>query len=134
MKKIASTFIAVMTLASVSLLAGPPAGGWYKEKTLSTAADFAALELGDQVAQVCKKCDSISVVEIQSKDQAMDFCKEGATIDCPSCGNVAKVVRTGPPSQSPQKIEFVDEHGNACMFMAKLEPKSPADFQHGHKQ
>lgn len=134
MKKIASAFIALMALTSVSLLAGPPAGGWHKEKTLSTVDDFAALVPGDQVAQVCKKCDTVSVVEIQSKDQAMAFCKEGATIDCPSCKNVAKVVRTGPPSKSSQKIQYVDDHGDACMFMAKLEPKAPADFQHGHKQ
>ncbi|WP_269541635.1 hypothetical protein [Cerasicoccus fimbriatus] len=133
MKKIASVLVAFMTLASVTLLAGPPAGGWHKEKTLSTLDDFAALVPGDQVAQVCKKCDTVSVVDIQSKEQAMDFCEEGATIDCPSCGNASKVVRSAPPSRGLQKIKFVDDHGEACMFMAKLEPKTSSDFQHGHK-
>jgi len=64
----------------------------------------------------------------------MELCKEGATIDCPSCENKAKVVRTGPPSKVRQKIQYVDDHGEACMFMAKLESKKPSDFQHGHKQ
>lgn len=134
MKKIASAFIALMALTSVSLLAGPPAGGWDKGKTLSTVDDFAALAPGDQVAQVCKKCDTVSVVEIQSEDQAMTFCKEGATIDCPSCHNVAKAVRTGPPSKSSQRIQYVDDHGDACMFMAKLDPKAATNFQHDHRQ
>ncbi|QYY36742.1 hypothetical protein [Ruficoccus sp. ZRK36] len=133
MKKIASTLIVFITLTSVSLLAGPTPGGWYKQKTLSTTEDFAALEPGDQVAQVCKKCDTVSMIEIESKSQAMALCKEGNTIDCPSCDNVAKVVRTGPPSKSRQKIQFVDDHGDACMFMAKMEPKMPMGSSHSHK-
>lgn len=128
MKKIASVFVAFMTLASVSLLAGPPAGGWHKEKTLSTIDDFTALEPGDQVAQVCNQCDTVSVTEIQSKDQAMAFCKEGATIDCPSCKKKATAKVRGPrPENQYRKVTYVDEHGEACMFMTKVSKNKPID-------
>lgn len=53
----------------------------------------------------------------------MSICKEGASTDCPSCKNVAKVVRTGPLSKGKQGVQFVDKHGEVCMIMAKMDAK-----------
>lgn len=134
MKKVASILFTVLAFAGVSLMAGPAPGGWHKQKTLSTVADFAALQPGDQVAQVCKNTDTVSVIEIQSKEQAMKLCEDGAKFDCPSCKNTVNIVRTGPPSKAKQKIQYVDDHGENCMYISKLEPKSSTGYKHGHKQ
>jgi hypothetical protein len=113
------TIIAIISGSSV--FAGPPPGGWKGQQSLSTIQDFSDLKPGDQIVKVCKMCDAVSTAEIMSEEHAMAFCKEGASMDCPSCENVAKVVRTGPPAKGKQKVKFVDKHGNACMVMAKID-------------
>lgn len=129
--KIIAIVTAVLAASSMAF-AGPPAGGWHKQKSLSSEADFAALEPGDQIAQVCKHCDTVSVHEIESKEEAMAYCEKSAVIDCPSCENIAKVVHTGPPNRGIRPVKFVDQHGKACMYMTKLERPAPKAV-HGHK-
>jgi hypothetical protein len=134
-KKIVSGLVALFlaTFSLNSAFAGPPPGGWNKLATLSSVEDFQGLKSGDKIAQVCKMCDSISITEVQSNEQAMQFCKEGSKLDCPSCDNVAKVVRVGPPSKGTQNVRFVDDHGNTCMIMAKVETEKSSKM-HEHKK
>ena len=134
MKHLRSAILATLAIGTASLvMAGPPPGGWTKQPSLSTVEDFASLKSGDQVAQVCKMCDSISVTEIESTEQAMQFCKEGASIDCPSCKNKAKVVHSGPGNQKNKIVRFVDDHGEACMLMTKMEPHADSGVKHEHR-
>lgn len=134
MKKLTVLLVSLVALSSLSLLAGPPTGGWRNSKKLSTVEDFSALKPGDQVVQVCTKCDTVSTAEIESTDQAMAFFKEGGTLKCPSCGNIAKVRRIGPPAKNKQAVSFVDDHGESCMFMAQLDSKQEDEGVHHHKK
>jgi hypothetical protein len=121
MKKLFSAIIfsilAVATIAS----AAPRGPSFTPQRTLSTVEDFQALKVGDTVAQVCKVCDSVSTVEIKSKEQAMEYCKDGAMLNCPSCKKKATVTVRGPRPENPRRtVTYVDEHGEACMFLAKV--------------
>lgn len=127
MKKLMSivlvSFLAIGTMA----FAGARAQGWKVQRSLSTQDDFQALKPGDQIAQVCKMCDSVSIIEVESTEGAMAFCKEGSVVSCPSCKMKATVTLKGPrPENNRRVVRYVDQHGDACMFMAKIE-KSDED-------
>ncbi len=94
-------------------------------QSLKTPAQFEQLKAGDKVAFVCNECKTVSEITIDSHDQAMDFCKDGATVSCPSCKMKTKVVvkrqRNDPPTR--QEIVLVNDKGEECaFFLAK-----PAD-------
>lgn len=121
MKKLFSaimfSILGIATLAS----AAPRGPSWTPQRTLANVEDFEALKPGDTVAQVCKVCDSVSLVEIETKAQAMEYCKDGAVLNCPSCKKKATVTVRGPrPENTRRTVTYVDEHGEACMFLAKV--------------
>jgi hypothetical protein len=126
-------------LAALSLLlagttfAGRTPGGRAQER-LSSIRHFESLQAGDQVAVICKMCDTMSIREIESHEDAMALCTEGTEIQCPSCMKTARVVRRGPPSKGLRdQVRFQDSEGNECMFMAKIESEStPTEGAHAH--
>ncbi len=100
---------------------------WRKLHKVNTTEDIAKLEPGDKVTMTCKKCDAVSMAEISSKEEAENMAKEGATYDCPSCKNVAKVSYMGPPSKKHRVVKFVDEHGEECMTMNVVHDAESSD-------
>lgn len=94
-------------------------------RALRTTEEFQKLHAGDSVAMVCTECASVTVRKLESDKEAMDLCKEGETITCPSCNKVFKIVRRqGPRSQATgTRVEtrYVNDEGKECMFMVKLE-------------
>ncbi len=51
----------------------------------------------------------------------MEYCKDGAMLNCPSCKKKATVTVRGPRPENPRRtVTYVDEHGEACMFLAKV--------------
>ena len=122
MKKLMSVLI-LSALGMATLATAAPRGpSWTPQRSLSTVEDFQALKPGDTVAQVCKMCDSVSMVKIKSKEQAMAYCKEGAMIGCPSCKSKAKVTVRGPRPENPRRtVTYVCKNDEACMFMAKVD-------------
>lgn len=122
MKKLLSVvLLSILGVAAVST-AAPRGQTWKPERSLSSVEDFQSLKAGDTVAQVCTMCDTVSTIQIKSKEQAMELCKEGAMINCPSCDSKAKVTRGGPRPESDRgAVRFVNEHGKECMFMSKVD-------------
>lgn len=98
-----------------------PERSWTTQTRLNSVADYAALKPGDQVAQICKKCDSVSTLTIQSKAEAMELCEEGKMVQCNSCGHKAKSKnRSASAGNAERRVGFYDDHGDECMYMVKL--------------
>ncbi len=111
----------VFATATLSLLAsfaqaGPGPQYW---TTLRNEAQFKQLKSGDKVAFVCDGCKSVSEMAINSSEDAMKLCKDDATVTCPTCKMIAKVVvkrqRNDPPTQTV--ITYVNDKGEECAFL-----------------
>jgi len=102
--------------------AGP---GPHSFETLRTESQFKQLNAGNKVLYVCNQCQSATEKTIDSTDQAMDHCKEGATVTCPSCKATVKVTkRSNPNRKSPgavREVVYVNEKGEECFFVAKVD-------------
>jgi hypothetical protein len=106
---------------AVAAVAAPPGKRPYAS-TAMTAAQVEQLQLGEEVGMVCMQCHSLAVDRIADKQHALELCREGGAIVCPSCSLKLKVVRHGPRSKSGHRgeIVFVNEAGEPCVFLVKL--------------
>lgn len=109
---------ALGVLASLAY-AGPGPQSW---QTLHNAEQFKQLKPGDKIAYVCNQCKTVSEVTIESTDQAMDHCKEGATLTCPACKTKVKVTSRGSPKNPSTQSEtiYTNDKGEECLFVAKV--------------
>ena len=107
--------------AALSMLAsfahaGPGPQHW---ATLRNEAQFKQLKAGDKVAFVCNACKSVSEMAINSSEDAMELCKDGATVTCPACKMITTVIvkrqRNDPPTQTI--VTYVDVKGEECAFL-----------------
>lgn len=107
---------------AVSAVAGRPT---YHYETLRAAEQFRQLRPGEKVLYVCSQCQTVTEQTIESTAQAMDHCKEGATITCPSCRKAYKMVLTGHPKNPglTQQVKYVNAKGEECLFVAKASAK-----------
>lgn len=119
--KFSSLLLAALTLgAAVIASAGPGPEYW---QTLRQAEQFAQLKPGDKIAYSCNECKTVTVATVQTAAQAMEHCKEGATIACPSCKTKVKVVLKGGASKNPsiqREVVYTNEKGEECLFIAKV--------------
>src|SRR5882724_8087016 len=114
---------AVLTLGAASLsFAGPGLQYW---QTLRNESQFKELKAGDKIAYVCNQCKTVTETTVESPAQAMEQCKEGGTVVCPKCKAISKVVyrRTRGDALTHTEIVYVDDNGNECMFLAKVDGK-----------
>ncbi|HEX2852480.1 MAG TPA: hypothetical protein VHO24_04520 [Opitutaceae bacterium] len=103
--------------------AGPGPQAW---ETQTKEAQFKALKAGEKIAYICNVCKTISEIPIASHEHAMELCKEGATVTCPSCKKVSRVVRKekrNDPSSYTEVI-YVNEKNAECAFIAKVVEKT----------
>ena len=94
--------------------------------TLNTPEQFQQLKAGDKVLYACNECKTVSEVTIDSPAQAMEYCKEGASVTCPACKAKVKVTTFGSPRNQMQqrKIVYTNAKGDECVFVAKVAQKS----------
>jgi len=122
--KLSSFLLAGLTLGAASIaLAGPGPEYW---QTLRQAEQFAQLKPGDKIAYACNECKTVTVTTVQTAGQAMEHCKEGATIACPSCQTKVRVVLKGGASKNPsvqREVSYTNEKGEDCLFIAKVVAK-----------
>ncbi|WP_415909285.1 hypothetical protein [Oleiharenicola sp. Vm1] len=113
---------AACLLLTASALAGQTSTLW---QTFRKPEDFAKLKKGDKIVYVCNECKTVSEVTVASPEEAMEHCKEGATVTCPSCKMKVRVAFRGPPkNQSVERqVTYVNEKGEECMFIAKAAPQ-----------
>ena len=125
MKPIPLILAAVFTVLAYSSNAHayPPSKGGGSSEVLSKKSDFEKLKPGDKVVIVCKASNSVTLVDIKDKNQAMNLCTEGKMIHCSGCKNDFKIVwgnpsgKTGAPGY---KMSIVNSKGEPCIFMARL--------------
>ncbi len=94
-------------------------------QTLRNAEQFKQLKPGDKIAYVCNQCKTVSEVTIESTDHAMDHCKEGATLTCPSCKTKVRIITRGSPKNPSlqREVVYTNDKGEECMFIAKVSDK-----------
>ncbi len=100
--------------------AGPGVGYW---KHAGKQSQFEQFKAGAKVAYVCNECKSVSEIPVTSKEQAMGYCKEGATVTCPSCTKTTKVVIKRERNAAPTHTEvtYVNDQGKECAFVVAKE-------------
>jgi len=124
MKTIAKLLLVAGLVAgtAVPVIAGPGPQYW---ETLRKQSQFEAVKPGDKIVYVCSQCQTVTEKTVATRDEVMDHCKEGATIQCPSCKATVRVVMKGPPKNPSivREVTYVNEKGEACFFVAKLTDK-----------
>lgn len=120
--KLTVLLLAGLLTGVTTVIAGPPTGTW---QTLNKPSQFEKLKAGDNIAYVCNQCQTVTEVTVQSTAEAMEHCKEGATVTCPSCKAKVKVVVKGPPKNPAlvREVTYVNEKGEPCLFIAKVVEK-----------
>ncbi|MEO7098127.1 MAG: hypothetical protein ABI162_02110 [Luteolibacter sp.] len=100
--------------------AGPGLGYW---KHLGNESQFQQLKPGGKIVYVCNECKTVSEIPITSKEQAMGYCKEGATVTCPSCKMKTKIVVKRERNAAPTHtvVTYVNDKGKECAFIAAKE-------------
>ncbi len=113
---------ALLLITSVAAFAIPPAHRSGPSPALRSAAAFEDVKAGDKLALVCKACDTVTVLDVTTKEEAMKLCTEGAELACGSCEKTFKVVAHGPRGKGGKHIEtrIVNDKGEECMFVTKL--------------
>ena len=124
MKTIAKLILVAGLIAGAAgpVIAGPGPDYWQRMKT---AEEFAKLKAGDKVLYVCNQCQTVTGKSIASPTEAMELCKEGASVVCPSCKEKVRVVVKGPPKNQSiaREVTYVNPKGEECFFVAKLTDK-----------
>lgn len=101
----------------------PPFKGGPSSEVLSKKSDFEKLKPGDRVVIVCKASDSVQLIDIKDKKQAIQLCTEGRMIHCGGCRNHYKVMWKNPTGKTggpDYKMYIVNAKGEPCMFMARI--------------
>lgn len=116
--------VALSALASFAYAGSGP----QSFETLHTESHFKQLKAGDQVLYVCNQCQTVTPQTMKSTAQAMEHCKEGAAITCPSCKAKLKVRLIPKQNRNdPTKVTevyYTNEKGEKCFFVAKALSKN----------
>lgn len=123
MKSLSTIIRLVMATAALGVIAsvtyaGPGPQYW---ESLTKKAQFDQLKTGEKLSYICTVCKAVSETPIKSPEHAMELCKVGATVTCPSCKRIAKVVMKGQRNDpsSHTEVAYVNEKGEECAFFAK---------------
>ncbi len=123
MKSLKYLLTTVLVFGTVlSALALPPSKRTAPAKALRSTEEFAQVNPGEKLALVCKQCNTVTIQTITTKEEAMELCKVGVEITCPSCNKTFKIVRHGPSGKGGTHVEtrIVNDKGDECMFVTKL--------------
>lgn len=114
--------LTTVSLVALATFAHAGSASPQSQERLTSEAQFKQLHAGDKIAFVCNECKTTTEMTIKSPDQAMEFCKEGATVMCPSCKKTSKVVMKRQRNDAPTRTEvtYVNDQGEECGFFAKV--------------
>lgn len=123
MKPVALFTAGILFATAATAFAAPPARR--TALPLRSAAALSEVKPGDKLALVCKTCDTVTVFDVTSTEEAMKLCTEGESVACGSCDKTFKVVAHGPRGKGGKHTEtrIVNDKGEECMFVTKLSEK-----------
>ena len=112
---------ATVSLGALATFAYAGSASPQYQEHLTSEAQFKQLHAGDKIAFVCNECKTTSEITIKSAEHAMELCKDGASVMCPSCKMQSKVVRKEKRNDAPTHTEvtMVNDKGEECAFYAK---------------
>lgn len=86
-------------------------------------AQVEKLDAGSQLVLVCKGSDTVTLINIKDKKQAVELCTEGNMIECRDCRKKFKVTWRNPTGKGPgprHTMQIVNAQGEPCMFLARI--------------
>ncbi|MFM8364540.1 MAG: hypothetical protein ACKOAS_05240 [Verrucomicrobiota bacterium] len=114
-------------LAFALLAPGAQAQSWLKTgmpiPPIHKKAHVEEIPPGSKLVLVCKASDTVTLIDIKDRKQAMKLCTEGTMLQCRDCHQKFKVVWRNPTGKGadPEKImEIVNSKGEPCMFLARV--------------
>jgi hypothetical protein len=114
-------------IAFTLLVPGAQAQYWFKTGSPVThihkKAHVDQIQPGSQLVLVCKSSDTVTLIDIKDRKQAIKLCTEGTMIHCRDCRKKFKVVWRNPTKKGAgaEKImQIVNEKGEPCMFLARI--------------
>ncbi|MBX3750161.1 MAG: hypothetical protein KF897_08740 [Opitutaceae bacterium] len=114
----------------LGLIAGTAALSVYLSRAavgelLTTRAQFEQLRPGDRIVYVCRQCDAKRTVALASVAEALEYCREGATLSCPGCKDEMRVVLKQVPGapDSAVEVHYFNKKGHECLTIAKAPPE-----------
>lgn len=125
MKHIKNLLLAGLALALVIPAAN--AQPWSKAgapaERIHKMAQVEKLGPGSQLVLVCKGSDSVMLIDIKDKKEAIKLCTQGRMIQCRDCHRKYKVIWKNPTGKGPgpmSTMEIVNAKGEPCMFLARI--------------
>jgi hypothetical protein len=117
-----------LTGLAIALLApSAHAQGWFKTgmpiERIHKKHHVETIQPGSQLVLVCKGSDTVTLIDIKDRKQAIKLCTDGTMIHCRDCHRKYKVNWKNPTGKSggPDKImEIVNDKGEPCMFLARI--------------
>ena len=110
------------------LVPGAQAQSWLKTgmpiERIHKKAHVEEIQPGSRLVLVCKGSDTVTLIDVKDRRQAMKLCAEGTMIPCRDCRQKFKVVWRNPTGKGadPEKImEIVNAKGEPCMFLARIQ-------------
>ncbi len=110
-----------MTLGLFATIANAEPDAQYRN-SLGTESQFKQLKAREPIVYVCNQCKTVSEVKIETQEHAMELCKEGSMIKCPSCKAKVKIVRKTKRKDpaTHTKVIYVNEKGEECGFFTRI--------------
>ena len=125
MKHIKKLFLAGLALALFSPAANalPWSKGGTPIERIHKKKQIDKLGPGSQLVLVCKGSDSVMLIDIKDKKEAIKWCTEGRMIHCRDCRRKYKVIWKNATGKGPGPMsimEIVNAKGEPCMFFARI--------------
>lgn len=125
MKHIKILLTAGMALAF--FVSGAQAQAWFKTgapvERIHKRAHVEKIGPGSRLVLVCKGSDTVTLIDIKDRKQAIELCTEGTMIECRDCRKKYKVIWKNPTGKGPgpeTRMEIVNARGEPCMFLARI--------------
>jgi len=122
MKKM-NLLLAGLVLAGSTAMAQPWGKSGVPMERIHKKSQIEQIGKGAQLVLVCKGSDTVTLIDIKDKKEAMELCADGRMIHCRDCRKKFHVVWRNPIGKGPgprSTMEIVNAKGEPCMFLARI--------------
>jgi hypothetical protein len=112
-----------LLLAASTAMAQPWAKTGIPIQRIHNKAQVDQIDKGAQLVLVCKGSDTVTLINIKDRKEALELCADGRMVHCRDCRKKFHVVWRNPLGKGPgpkSTMEIVNEKGEPCMFLARI--------------